>query len=162
MTDEIPSDSARLEKYSEPEPGLDGIGHPFISSASIHEETGVSKLKDLWQRKAESHLKDQERNPFHGGMTVSRLKVPRRGDPEYGRPPAGSLSAQRAARADDWVTNEIESLVSIMRTMGTLNADGHISVPFGKLFDRYADISNTLAGILMRAKKRHRISYPGL
>jgi hypothetical protein len=38
---------------------------------------------------------------------------------------------------------------------------GIATVQFGPLFYKYADISDTLVGILMRAKKRKRLIYQG-
>lgn len=47
--------------------------------------------------------------------------------------------------------------------MGQYDPDegGVTTVQFGPLFYRYADISDTLVGILMRAKKRNRLFYKG-
>ena len=36
-----------------------------------------------------------------------------------------------------------------------------VGITFGVLFDTYADISDTLVGILMRARKRKKVSYDG-
>ena len=47
--------------------------------------------------------------------------------------------------------------------MGSYDAEegGKKTVQFGPLFYKYADISDTLVGILMRAKKRKRLFYKG-
>ena len=47
--------------------------------------------------------------------------------------------------------------------MGKFDATegGVVTVEFGPLFYKYQDISDTLVGILMRAKKRKLIKYPG-
>ena len=47
--------------------------------------------------------------------------------------------------------------------MGTYDAEegGVCTVQFGPLFYKYADISDTLVGILLRAKKRNLIFYKG-
>ena len=44
---------------------------------------------------------------------------------------------------------------------GELNGDKKVFITFGKLFEVYADISDTLVGILMRARKRKRLTYDG-
>lgn len=73
----------------------------------------------------------------------------------------GSATADRAAKAADWVTQEINKLISVIQSMGSVNADGQTFVCFGPLFYKYTEISDTLVGIMMRAKKRKLISYPG-
>lgn len=73
----------------------------------------------------------------------------------------GSLTAERAAKAADWVTQEINKLIEVIRKIGSTNAQGQPFVCFGPLFYTYTDISDTLVGIMMRAKKRKLISYPG-
>ena len=55
---------------------------------------------------------------------------------------------------------EIAKLIEVVREFGSVDAPtGEVQMSFGELFNRYADISDTLVGILMRAKRRKRILY---
>lgn len=73
----------------------------------------------------------------------------------------GTATAERAAKAADWVTQEINKLLGVIQSIGSVNATGQTYVCFGPLFYKYTDISDTLVGIMMRAKKRKLINYPG-
>ena len=115
----------------------------------------------MWQNKANAHTDIQARNPFRDGGRAGAEGAPRPGDPEYGRAVTGSQTAERAAKAQDWVEQEIAKLISVIRDIGQTGPEGQVSVKFGPLFYTYQDISDTLVGIMMRAKKRKLISYPG-
>jgi hypothetical protein len=146
----------KLEK-----PSIDSNKHNE-SGHDKHTDTGVSSIKKMWNNKTEAHLQSQAKNPFREGAvetTVSGALKP--GDIEYGKPPPGSLTAERAAKAADWVTQEIDKLLGVIRKIGSTRSDGKVVVKFGPLFYTYTDISDTLVGIMMRAKKRQLISYPG-
>mmetsp|Transcript_16561 Transcript_16561/g.53937 ORF Transcript_16561/g.53937 Transcript_16561/m.53937 type:complete len:86 (-) Transcript_16561:191-448(-) len=54
----------------------------------------------------------------------------------------------------------IDNLVEAIQTIGHTD-DNATTVDFGTLFYHYADVSDSLVGILMRAKKRHRLYYDG-
>ena len=73
----------------------------------------------------------------------------------------GSKSEARARNAKAWVEKEIGKLVEVVMSIGARGDDGHIVVTFGVLFDAYVDISDTLVGLLMRAKKRGILFYKG-
>jgi len=64
--------------------------------------------------------------------------------------------------ANKWIEREIQKLVDTIRKIGTHDdfKGGH-TVEFGKLFQAYEEISDSLVGIMMRAKKRKRIYYAG-
>ena len=49
---------------------------------------------------------------------------------------------------------EIEKLIEVIKE----NGDG-TTITFGVLFEVYANISDTLVGILMRARKRKRLHF---
>ena len=61
----------------------------------------------------------------------------------------------------------IDELIGVMKDgyqgkcISFKDDEGVTCVKFGPLFYLYQDISDTLVGILMRAKKYKRISYPG-
>ena len=95
---------------------------------------------------------------FFGPSSAKHLKP---GDPGYGRPPEGSQSEARAAKASDWVDNEIDKLLKVISDNGKAGPDGKLSITFGQLFILYQDISDSLVGIMMRAKKRSRLRYEG-
>ena len=38
---------------------------------------------------------------------------------------------------------------------------GQATITFGELFDMYADVSDTLVGILLRARRRKRLVFEG-
>ncbi|KAJ1457672.1 costars-domain-containing protein, partial [Pelagophyceae sp. CCMP2097] len=79
----------------------------------------------------------------------------------YGKPPPGSATEERWAKGKQWVEEQIAQMLQVIRDMGNLEADGTVTVLFGKLFYTYADISDSLVGILMRAKKRKLLYYDG-
>ena len=72
------------------------------------------------------------------------------------------MAAERAVKASDWVAQEIDKLVGVIRRIGKTKPNGQVYVCFGQLFHTYQDISDTLVGIMMRAKKRKLIDYPGI
>ena len=145
-------------------------------------DSHVAGKKALWQKKADSHKQTQSKNPFReGGAKETAGAAPKPGDSTYGKPGTcnivitftdiyllisfsveGTLTAERAAKAADWVTQEINKLISVIERIGSVNGDGKTFVCFGPLFYAYQDISDTLVGIMMRAKKRKLISYPGM
>ena len=45
--------------------------------------------------------------------------------------------------------------------MGREQADGTVSVSFGRLFERYTRISNKLVGMLLRARKQNLVHFEG-
>ena len=59
----------------------------------------------------------------------------------------------------DWVDNEIDKLIKVITDNGKSGTDGKVSITFGQLFILYQDISYSLVGIMMRAKKRSRLRY---
>ena len=113
----------------------------------------------MWDQKQAAADAESKANPFSnkydGGTKLKK------GDAGYGTAVAGSATAARAAKAQEWVENEIEKLLTVIAEHGELNGDKKVFITFGKLFEVYADISDTLVGILMRARKRKRLTYDG-
>lgn len=75
-----------------------------------------------------------------------------------------NLSELRAFNANVWVEIAVEKLLKQIEVNGTKKdgAGGNdIEIKFGTLFSIYQDLSNSLLGILTRAKKRGLISYTG-
>ena len=82
---------------------------------------------------------------------------------EYGHPAEGSLTAQRAVDAGVWVDREIDRLICEIKEIGKFDEleGGVCTTTFGELFLRYQDISNSVVGVLMRARKRKRVKFLG-
>jgi len=58
------------------------------------------------------------------------------------------------------VEKEIDKLISEINGIGK-KVGSEVHVTFGDLFHRYQDVSDTLVGILQRAKKRGLVKYEG-
>jgi len=71
----------------------------------------------------------------------------------------GMEDRQKAAAA--WVEFEINRLCDILRDIGLDDEEGHRVATFGELLLVYEDISDTLVGILVRAKRAGRVWYDG-
>ncbi len=93
--------------------------------------------------------------------TQSTLSVHGPHDSSYGHPLPGSKSEARAAAASDWVEKEVAKLVGEIRKVGYKDAKGRSAVKFITLFHHYETISDTLVGLMIRAKKRGLIHYDG-
>jgi len=59
------------------------------------------------------------------------------------------------------IEHEIKLLIEQMQQLGKANADGKLVVKYGVLFDKTADIFETLMGTLKAAKKRKIITFEG-
>jgi len=118
----------------------------------------LNRIK-FWQKSADTHQETQKENPFRASF--EKTAGPKRGDAEYGRAKRGSFTEVRAQQAQQWVNKEVDKLVEVISELGVEGDDGLLRVKFGPLFIAYQDISDTLVGILQRAKKRGRIQYPG-
>lgn len=114
----------------------------------------------MWENFAKTNLEYQKQNPFSPQFqgTQSALK---KGDEGYGCAAPGSKTEERARKAQQWVEEEISKLLSVIEQIGHVNADGNIVVTFGVLFVAYEDISDTLVGIMKRARKANLIAFPG-
>jgi len=71
-----------------------------------------------------------------------------------------SLSEARGLKAALWVEKEIDKLIGEIERMGR-TAGQETQITFGELFTHYQDISDTLVGILQRAKRRGIVKYEG-
>ncbi|KAM4735093.1 actin-binding Rho-activating protein [Anableps anableps] len=129
----------------------------------------VKGLKENWQKWSSEHQESQKLNPFSHDtrQTVVALQ---RGQDDYGRPQQGSLTEKRGKEAHTHIGREVQKLCEVIRNIGELkekDVDGHdshrkvITVEFGKLFEHYVTISNTLVGILLRARKQGLVDFEG-
>ncbi|GFS18835.1 actin-binding Rho-activating protein [Elysia marginata] len=132
----------------------------MTSKLSYRERSQVEckSLRDRWQSFAENHQAGQAINPWNDW---GHRKALDKNDPEYGRPVKGSLTELRGKKAEKHVNNEIRELCHWINHIGTTNEDGTASVTFGKLFDAYTRISDTLVGWLVRARKRGYVTFEG-
>lgn len=138
-------------------------GSPIVTNVNPDPEIecSVRSKAAMWQEKLKEHQMKQAANPFSDSQQhSSHLKLTKMSD-GYGRPPPGSMTARRGDQATEWVNHEIEKLVAVIKEIGTTREDGTVSVLFGRLFIAYQEISNTLVGIMRRAKKKKYIAYSG-
>ena len=112
----------------------------------------------MFNEQAAKAEEESKSNPFSKNFTGgAKLK---KGDAGYGRAVAGSKTEERANAAQQWVEVEIAKLVTVIQSHGAPDAKtGRVTVTFGVLFNAYADISDTLVGILMRARKRKVLAF---
>jgi hypothetical protein len=116
-----------------------------------------------WDAAARRTAEAEATNVFSSKFDAARHEAQRlcRGDAGYGTAPEGSESAARADKAKAWVDGQVLLLLETIRDMSCPDAEGHVSVPFGELFTAYETISDSLVGMLLRAKRRRQIAYEG-
>uniref|UniRef100_A0A8C5MGM3 Actin-binding Rho-activating protein n=1 Tax=Leptobrachium leishanense TaxID=445787 RepID=A0A8C5MGM3_9ANUR len=134
----------------------------IVSCYKTGTQAGNGKMKE-WQTRSDIHVEKQKRNPFsedfdHAHAMKVRLH---KGDNGYGRPEEGSKTEERGKRAHRHIHKEIEELCLIIKDMGVRGKDGRIRVTFGRLFQRYVQVSDKLVGILLRARKHQQLEFDG-
>ena len=67
----------------------------------------------------------------------------------------------RAEQAQGWVEKEVDRLLVTIERIGERDRNGQYRCLFGDLFYEYAEQSEALPGIMLRAKKRELIYYEG-
>jgi len=116
-------------------------------------------LVAMWDAQAQAAAESSESDPFskhfNGGK---RLK---KGDPGYGRPPPGSKTEARGQAAGQWVEDEVIKLLELIEAKGKIGPSGKAEIRFGDLFALYENISDSLVGIVMRARKWSKLTYQG-
>ncbi len=124
--------------------------------------SGISSKVKLWSDKTNELQQQQAENPFSGkaGVTWPNNRPSQR-DEDYGKAKPGSKTEERAIAAQKWVEVEVDKICAEIRKIGRPDASGRVLVEFKKLFLHYENISDTLVGILLRARKRGRIEYVG-
>ncbi|KAL4655791.1 actin-binding Rho-activating protein-like [Arapaima gigas] len=123
----------------------------------------MADLKSKWKQWSEQHIEGQKLNPFSEEFDYEHAMASRlqKGDVGYGRPKDGSKTAERAQRAQKHIHREMEEMCFIIRDMGTKGNDGKIRITFGRLFDRYVNISDKVVGILLRCRKHGMVAFEG-
>jgi len=117
----------------------------------------------MWDEKAKKAAAQQKRNVFskdYDSSTHAKGKN-KPGQKGYGKAPEGSKSAARAAKAKLWVKQQIGQLISVIKKIGSQSSQGRYEVTFGIIFVAYQDISDTLVGILRRARKYGCVEFEG-
>jgi hypothetical protein len=75
--------------------------------------------------------------------------------------PVNKRSAARAEESAKWVDEAVAKLVNEINKIGYIDKQGLKAVKFIDLFNHYVNISDSLVGIMIRAKKRGLIKYEG-
>ena len=123
----------------------------------------LKKRLALWNSRINDYEQKQKGNIFSGKYegegACEKNKIEKSKD--YGKPKEGTLTAKRAEKAKEWVQVEIAKLLAVIVDIGGKTDDGLPYICFGPLFIAYQDISDTLVGILMRAKKYKYLEYQG-
>jgi len=129
-------------------------------TGAVKSESTFQDAKEMFKEAAVLQERKLEANPFS-----DKYKGPKKFDKsadDYGKPKEGSLTALRGQKAHKWVDENIEKLVTVIQKHGKFDETRHaIAITFADLFNAYSDVSDTLVGILQRAKKRRRIHFPG-
>ncbi|KAH8288054.1 hypothetical protein KR018_007600 [Drosophila ironensis] len=125
------------------------------------QDSSVSSRITLFNKQAEQHQNWMMINPF-SHYNISEMPKRTFGQEEYGRPPAGSLSEQRALRANIHALEEIQRLCELIDQTGQEAAGtGLKSLEFGLLFNLYNDISDKLLATLLGARKYGFVQFSG-
>eukprot|EP00465_Bigelowiella_longifila_P008373 CAMPEP_0185259846 /NCGR_PEP_ID=MMETSP1359-20130426/8543_1 /TAXON_ID=552665 /ORGANISM="Bigelowiella longifila, Strain CCMP242" /LENGTH=151 /DNA_ID=CAMNT_0027845893 /DNA_START=12 /DNA_END=467 /DNA_ORIENTATION=- len=119
-------------------------------------------MASMWDSKAAHANASQKNNVFSKHYDASASKGIKKGAKGYGQAPEGSKSAARAKRATEWVKEQVGILLGVIRRIGAkAGARGLHEIRFGTLFVAYQDISDTLVGILKRARKYKVVAFEG-
>lgn len=123
----------------------------------------ISAMAAKWDAAARATAEAEKTNFFSSKFDAAHHEATRlkKGDAGYGTAPEGSKSAARAEKATAWVNEQVVRLLTVVRDLSCKDSEGHLSVSFGELFVAYESISDSLVGMLLRAKKRKQIAYDG-
>ncbi|CAJ0580813.1 unnamed protein product, partial [Mesorhabditis spiculigera] len=119
-----------------------------------------SSLRDSiekFQALATSNETKLKKNPFSGSYVEQKFD---KNSADYARPPSGSLTEARGIKASMHVCREVLFLIETINE----NAIGEVPnrvIEFGKLFTLYSYYSETLMGMLIRARKYGLITFEG-
>ncbi|KAH8262032.1 hypothetical protein KR038_005951, partial [Drosophila bunnanda] len=126
------------------------------------QDTSVSSRITLFNQAAEQHQNWMMINPF-AHYNVSDMPKRSFGQDEYGKPPAGSLSEQRALQASVWALEQMLQLCEVIESNGEPDPDDQRlrRLEFGHLFNLYSDISDKLMGTMLAARKNGFVEFNG-
>ncbi|XP_057366073.1 actin-binding Rho-activating protein-like [Daphnia carinata] len=117
----------------------------------------------MFNKKFQDHHEKQLSNPFSDverpdGYQATKLDV---NDPNYGRPPAGSMTELRGKKANQHMRKEWRTLCETIYDCGYRFPDGTAIIRFGDLFNIYNTISDKCVGNLLSARKHGFVSFEG-
>lgn len=121
----------------------------------------LAGLASMWDSKVAQADDEIKNNVFSAHYDPNAAKKLKPGDKGYGSAPEGSESAVRAQKANDWVKVQVKQLIDVIGEIGTAGPGGLKQTNFGTLFVRYETISDTVVGILQRAKKYGVVTFEG-
>jgi len=133
----------------------------ILTRPEVNTGSNVQDRRNIWNQRINGYKESQASNVFSSSYDKSHEHVPRKGDADYGTAVHGSATEQRAKEAAAWVDKEIDKLLSVIKEIGQTDSNGVTTVRFGDLFIKYQDISDTLVGIIRRARKRKLLTYKG-
>lgn len=140
----------------------------FTSSKSESDSrkriSGIKEKSLIWEKRIDEFNDRQSHNPFSDKfIDTEHLK---KGDQSYGKPVVGSQTEARGVQAQEWVDREINRLQHVFIALHREKCEatksicaGEVVATFGDLFARYQDISNSLVGILKRARQRGVVKW---
>ncbi|KAK6181139.1 hypothetical protein SNE40_009065 [Patella caerulea] len=145
-----------------PNSGQDDVMKPDCSD-SIRDgiKKGFKGNISLWKQMETEHREKQLINPFSEWEGASHRPKMDKNDPLYGKPVPGSLTDIRGKQASNHVFGEIRGLCRDIDALGVKGEDDKMRISFGRLFQAYEAVSSKLVGILMRARKRGCLTFPG-
>ncbi|CAF2641482.1 unnamed protein product [Rotaria sp. Silwood2] len=81
---------------------------------------------------------------------------------QIGAPPSADKAdlAHRGQEIKEQVLEEMKQLCHVIQTNGQ-QQDGTITIKFGDLFEIYANISDKLVGVLLKARKQGYLTFKG-
>ncbi|CAH1117451.1 unnamed protein product [Phaedon cochleariae] len=134
----------------------------------VYVDSGLKSKVALFDKVADKHVQKQAINPFSNGKQSGSLPRPSFSKEEYGKPPKGSLSEERAFKATIHVSREMMELCEIINQCGERlftpeekPDDPRKVISFGELFSIYTAISDKVVGILLRARKYNLVDFEG-
>lgn len=81
-----------------------------------------ANLVKLWEKRSNDVIESTKLNPFSKNFDATLVKSKLSPEkPDYGKPLPGSLSEERAKRAQEWVDKEIERLIAVISENGKNN-----------------------------------------
>ncbi|CAF2511727.1 unnamed protein product [Rotaria sp. Silwood2] len=82
---------------------------------------------------------------------------------QTGAPPSADQAdlAHRGHEVQEQVLEEMKQLCQVIQTNGKKQEDETITITFGDLFEIYADISDKLVGVLLKARKHGYLKFQG-
>ncbi|CAG0920759.1 unnamed protein product [Notodromas monacha] len=122
---------------------------------------GLSNKVALFNQVADSHKEKQMINPFSAWDGASHRNKLDKSDASYGKPLEGSKTEKRGKAAQASVNNEMRTLCEMIHDCGCTEEDSTSWITFGELFQTYTVISGNVVGILLRARKRGFVDFPG-